>query len=159
MLMGVCVRYMNDESIAKDALQETYIRVFKSISNISEDGNFKGWMRKIAVNECLKLIKKDQRVLDLDDIGEIHNAIVPAINGILNEEDLLKEINRLPKHYRLIFNLFEIEGYSHKEISQILDIQESTSRTKLSRAKSMIQGFFLPQVGDGIDGKMKSYII
>lgn len=158
-LMGICVRYMKDESIAKDALQEAYIRIFKSIRNIEESGNFVGWMRKIAVNECLKLINKQGKIIDIDTkLETIQTSLEPTIISRLNEEDILKEINKLPEHYRIVFNLYEIEGYSHKEIGKILGIKEASSRTKLTRAKQLIVGFF-DQLGDEKKtDSLKSYL-
>lgn len=143
-LMGVCMRYLNDKDQAKDALQETYIRIFKSIENYKEGGNFEGWIRKIAVNESLKLIQKKVRFVENDEtLLNAQVAILPTVSQRLNEMDIINEVNKLPEHYRVIFNLYEIEGYSHKEISQLLGIKESSSRTKLMRAKSQLKDFFL----------------
>lgn len=140
MLMGICVRYMNNQMEAKDALQETYIRIFKSISNIDETGNFEGWMRRIAVNECLKLINKRITFQDLDQEQSSFDNIKPVqIDHNLEAQDLLKVIDQLPEHYKVIFNLYEIEGYSHKEISTMVGIGESSCRTKLMRSKTIIK--------------------
>jgi RNA polymerase sigma-70 factor (ECF subfamily) len=143
-LMGVCIRYLKDKDQAKDALQETFIRIFKSIKNFNEDGNFEGWIRRIAINESLKIIQKNVIFLDADSsLVDNQLLVLPSVSQKLNENDILNEINKLPEHYRVIFNLYEIEGYSHKEIASLLGIKESSSRTKLMRAKTQLKDFFL----------------
>ncbi len=140
--MGICTRYLKNSALAEDALQETYIRIFKSINNVSDASTFEAWMRKIAVNESLKQCKKRIPFSDVESIDmKQHIHIMPTIEDELSKNDLLKVLNALPDHYRVIFNLYEIEGYSHKEISKMFNIGESTSRTKLMRAKELIKSY------------------
>jgi RNA polymerase sigma-70 factor (ECF subfamily) len=142
MMMGVGIRYLGNKDEAQDAMQEAFIRVFKSIQNLRADGHLGGWIRKITVNECLKLLKKRVSLTDIEKAIDLPIYIDPNVSQSLAVEEILKELNKIPEHYKIIFNLYEIEGYSHKEISVMLDIGESTSRTKLMRAKQMVQDLF-----------------
>ncbi len=142
-MMGIGVRYLKSNEAAQDALQESFIRIFKSIENLKEDGNLGGWICKIVVNECLKSIKKNVIFDELDDFKLNYDTLrVKTSDHDLHVEDIIDSLNQLPDHYRIIFNLYEVEGYAHKEISKMLDITESTSRTKLMRAKEKLKFFF-----------------
>lgn len=143
-LMGICVRYLRDHQKAEDSVQETFIQVFRSIHAFDGQGSLPGWMCKIAVNCCLKELRKSRR-LSFTEEDTVFDQLVewPEVYDKLNAEDIMTLLDTLPEHYRIIFNLNIIEGYSHKEISDILGIQESHSRTKLTRAKKMIQELYL----------------
>ena len=142
-LMGLCMRYLRDRQKAEDAVQETYIQVFKSIHRFEETGVLLGWISKIAINTCLKDLRKAKRlVFDEDVIQFEHRIQLPDVYEKLTSEDLLLLLDRIPIAYRIIFNLFVIEGYTHKEISKILDIQVSHSRTRLTRARDMLQEIY-----------------
>ena len=142
-LMGLCMRYLRDRQKAEDAVQETYIQVFKSIHRFEETGSLLGWISKIAINTCLKDLRKAKRlVFDEDVIQFEHRIQLPDVYEKLTSEDLLLLLDRIPIAYRIIFNLFVIEGYTHKEISKILDIQVSHSRTRLTRARDMLQEIY-----------------
>ncbi|HZV69005.1 MAG TPA: RNA polymerase sigma factor [Saprospiraceae bacterium] len=143
-LMGICVRYLRDHQKAEDAVQETYIQVFRSIHRFENDKPLIAWMSRIAINCCLKELRKTQR-LSFQDTETVFEKLValPEIYDKLNTEEILLMMDKLPDHYRIIFNLHMIEGYSHKEISRLLGIQESLSRTKLTRARKILQENFL----------------
>ncbi len=142
-LMGTCLRYLRDSQKAEDVLQETYIRVFKSIHKYEEMGSLTGWLTKIAVNCCLKELKKNKRISAQEEELRFENSIeLPEIYEKLSAEDLLVMLDRLPEHYRIIFNLNIIEGYTHKEIADMLGIQISLSRTKLTRARKLLQEYY-----------------
>ncbi|MFZ1677512.1 MAG: RNA polymerase sigma factor [Saprospiraceae bacterium] len=143
-LMGICVRYLRDHQKAEDAVQETYIQVFRSIHQFDEDKPLIAWMSKIAINCCLKELRKTQR-LSFQETELVFEKLtaLPEIDEKLKTEDILLMMDKLPDHYRVIFNMHMIEGYSHKEISSLLGIQESLSRTKLTRARKMLQENFL----------------
>lgn len=146
LLMGICVRYLRDHQKAEDALQETYILVFRSIHKIDEDSNLQAWVCKIAVNNCLKELRKSKRLRFLEEETVLENIMeMPLAYEKLLAEDILLQLDRLPEHYRIIFNLHIIEGYSHREISEMLGIQESLSRTKLTRARKIMQDIYLLQ--------------
>ena len=118
-MMGIGVRYLKNNEAAQDALQESFIRIFKSIGNLKEDGNLGGWICKIMVNECLKSIKKNVIFDELDDFKLNYDTLsVKTSDHELYVEDIIDCLNQLPDHYRIIFNLYEVEGYAHKEISK-----------------------------------------
>lgn len=140
MLFTVCRRYFSDDASAQDALQEGLIRILKSINTYSESkGNLVAWMRRIVVNECLRIIKK--RGLHFEEVNEYLMVVDDSANALdlLHEEDLIRLINQLPDGYREVFNMNVIDAYTHKEIAKILNIKESTSRSQLTRAKKILQ--------------------
>jgi RNA polymerase sigma-70 factor (ECF subfamily) len=140
-LYSVCLRYMADESKAKDVLQETFIRVFKSIKSFDiNKGALSSWMRKIAVNQCLKAIDKEK--IKFTSLSVDYNntvSVEPSAIHNMEAEDLMKVIQTLPDGYRQVFNMSVIEGYSHREIAEKLGIQEVSSRSNLSRAKNILK--------------------
>lgn len=136
-LMAICIRYCNDSDIAKDALQETFINIFKYIKGYKGQGSFEGWMKRIAVNCTYAFIKKIRPIYFHEDIN-LHSQIpsnVPDIYSEISKNDLLTLIERLPRNQYLVFNMKVIEGFSHAEIGKILDITASTSRSNLTRAR------------------------
>ncbi len=142
-LMGICVRYLRDHQKAEDAVQETYIQVFRSISSFDEKGSLAAWMCKIAVNCSLKELRKAKRLSFTEEETVFEQLVeMPEVIEKLKSEDILLLMDKLPQHYRIIFNLHIVEGYNHREISEMLGIQESLSRTKLTRARKMIQEFY-----------------
>lgn len=141
--MGVCVRYLRDHQKAEDALQDTYVLAFRSIHRLDTKATLKAWLCRIAINCCLKELRKSKHLrFTAEDVAPENIPEMPGIYEQLEAEDLLKMLDILPEHYRVIFNLNIIEGYSHTEISDILGIQESLSRTKLTRARKMLQEYF-----------------
>jgi RNA polymerase sigma factor (sigma-70 family) len=143
-LMGICVRYLRDHQKAEDAVQETYILVFQSISGFDPTGNLAGWMSRIAINCCLKELRKSRRLsFSEEDTAFDQLYEMPQVYDKLTSEYILSLLDNLPHHYRIIFNLYSIEGYNHKEISEMLGIQESLSRTKLTRARKMLQEYYI----------------
>jgi len=145
-LMGLCVRYLRDRQKAEDAVQETFIQVFRFIHQFDESGNLIAWMSRISINICLTEIKKSKRMVFTEETLLMENLpVMPEIDRKMNTEELLTVLDNLPPAYRIVFNLHLVEGYSHKEISAMLDIRESTSRTKLTRARKMLQDYlFVP---------------
>jgi RNA polymerase sigma-70 factor (ECF subfamily) len=146
-LMGICLRYMQNEFEAKDVLQESFIRIFKSISVYESSGSFEGWLNKIVVRSSLMALRKKKNgfaYLESIDSNEDW-SYKPEIEIELNEEDILKMIHKLPEHYRVIFNMSIIEGYSHAEIAELLQIKESTSRTKLTRARKKMKEIYFEE--------------
>lgn len=136
--MAVCTRYCNDREMAKDALQETFINIFKYIDSYAGTGSFEGWIRRIAVNCSYAYLKKNKKVRFYEDITE-HKSIestIPDVYSQLGKEDLLKLIKKLPEGQYIVFNMKIIEGYSHAEIADTLNITASTSRSNLTRARA-----------------------
>ena len=142
LLYSVCRRYMGDEARAKDVLQDTFIRVFKSFGTYDpEKGALSSWMKRIAINCALRSLKKDRLTmtnLSVVDYDQKH-AVSPEAVSALGHEDLMQVVQSLPEGYRQVFNLAVIEGYSHKEIGLMLGIEAVTSRSNLSRAKQILR--------------------
>lgn len=136
-MLGVCYRYLGSREDAEEALQIGFIKVFNHIKSYRNDGSFEGWIRKIIVNTSLNLLKQKKRL-----IWENYDAQEIVFNEYFDEQIdtrvLMKHIAELPAGYRTILNMYAIEGYSHKEISELLEINESTSRSQFARAKKLL---------------------
>ncbi|MCO6494183.1 MAG: sigma-70 family RNA polymerase sigma factor [Bacteroidetes bacterium] len=135
-MYAVCLRYASDTELAKDFLQEGFIRVFQKLGQFRFEGSFEGWIRRVFVTTALEYCRK--QVKSVEEIGIEYYENLGYDNKIpenLNMKDLLKLISSLPTGYRTVFNLFVIEGYSHQEIAKELDISENTSKTQLRKAR------------------------
>ena len=140
-MMGVCLRYVYDRETARDLLQDGFVKVFTSMDSFSGTGSFEGWMRKIFVNCALEYLRKSDVLRESTDLDNTAELIQPAGSVIsdMSAAELMNLVQELPAGFRTVFNLFAIEGYSHKEISDMLNITESTSRSQFTRAKQMLQ--------------------
>ena len=140
-MMGVCLRYVSDRETARDLLQDGFVKVFTSMDSYSGIGSFEGWMRKIFVNCALEYLRKSDVLRESTDLDNTAELIQPDASVISNMSaaELMQLVQELPAGFRTVFNLFAIEGYSHKEISDMLNITESTSRSQFTRAKQMLQ--------------------
>ncbi len=139
-LLSICRRYARHEMEAEDLLQDTLIRIFDHLDKFEYKGSFEGWMRRIAVNTALKNCNRIGFRKESIGIDAGQDQVVdPEAVSHLSEEELLHLIRELPEGYRLVFNLYAIEGYSHKEIAEMLDIKEGTSRSQLVKARKMLQ--------------------
>ena len=138
-MMAVCKRYLGIGPDAEDALMEGFMKVFSKIDNFQGQGSFEGWIRKIMVNESLMKIRKTANRYD-QDIDETYDVAHPEDALMhLGVEEIQNLILELPPGYRTIFNLYAIEGYSHVEIGDMLQISEGTSKSQLSRARQILQ--------------------
>jgi len=140
-MMFVCLRYCKETEEAEDALQEGFIKIFHYLPNYKNDGSFEGWMRKIFVNTALDLLRKNKKLIlnsSLDDVSYLITNNEQASDS-LQEEDLLKMIQQMPSGYQVVFNMFAIEGYSHKEIAELLSISEETSKSQYFRARNYLR--------------------
>jgi RNA polymerase sigma factor (sigma-70 family) len=148
-MYSLCVRYAGNTNDANDMFQEAFIRVYKSLGAYKGVGIFEGWVRKIFVNTCLDYLKNKQRLLYSELNNYVESRTASDLNGIdkLSNEELVKTIQQLPNGYRLIVNLYLVEGYSHKEISEMLGIAEGTSKSQLSRARLLLQKEILEKHG------------
>ena len=138
--MSICLRYANDQMEAEDMMQEGFIAIFKNIEQYKNEGVFGAWMRRVVVNAALNILRKNR--IQFVDVDEVHQHYLPIqvySYSDLGEDDILKLINNLPKGYKLVFNLHVIEGFSHEEIGKMLDIETSTSRSQLVKARKMLQ--------------------
>jgi RNA polymerase sigma-70 factor (ECF subfamily) len=140
-MMTLCLRYVGDSETARDLTQEGFIKVFTSIRGYAGAGSFEGWLRKIFVNCALEYLRRWDALresVETENVAEPMGTDISAISR-LTEEELLRLIEELPAGFRTVFNLFAIEGFSHKEIGAMLHITESTSRSQLTRAKQLLQ--------------------
>lgn len=144
MLMSVCRRYATNDGLAKDILQESWIKIFRNIAQCKDLDTLEAWMRTIAIRTAYSWNKKKHlhTEMRLDDLQH-SELLAPDIFDKFGEEELIQLIQELPDGFRAIFNLNVIEGYSHKEIAEILEISESTSRSQLARARKVLQGKIL----------------
>jgi len=144
-MMGICLRYAERSEEAEDMLQNGFIRVFEKIETFRGEGSLEGWIRRIVVNESLTWLRKNKKMKMNVDIEEA-KYMMPGNNPIgekVNEKDLLKMIQSLPTGFRTVFNMYAIEGYSHREIGEMLGINEGTSKSQYSRAKVHLQNMVL----------------
>lgn len=141
-LFVVCLQYAADYDEAKDILQEGFIKIFENLRQYKFEGSFEGWMRRITVNTALEKYRSRNnlyKVEDIDQISETESEPDSEEYTGLEASDLLSIIRELPPKYRMVFNLYAIEGYSHKEISKLVNISEGTSKSNLSRARIILQ--------------------
>ena len=140
-MLGVAIRYIKDKERAEDVLQDAFIKVFKNLKKFKHYGSLEGWIRRIVVNTALDQLRKNkkrQSNVELDD-SFFELATDSFTVERLQAESLLNLVQQLPEGYRTVFNLFAIEGYSHKEIAEKLSISENTSKSQYSRAKSVLR--------------------
>jgi len=131
----------------EDLLQESFIQIFKSLENFdNQKGDFKNWLITIAIRTSIKTAKRFKYSFDDFSIGFDIQSLDETPVDKMSAEELLQLIEKIPSEYRIVFNLYAIDGYSHKEIGEIFGIKESSSRSKLKRARDMIRSFILPQV-------------
>jgi RNA polymerase sigma factor (sigma-70 family) len=140
-MLGVCLRYCRSDEDAKDVLHDGFMKVFRSIKNYNSNNSLEGWIRKIMVNTAIDKYRQEiQRpfTVTIDVAGEIEADAVSALSE-LSHKEILSSIEKLPSGYRLIFNMYVIEGYTHKEIAELLKITEGTSKSQLHKARTMLQ--------------------
>ena len=137
-MYGVCLRYYPNSDIAQDILQDGFIRVFEKLSTYRGEGSFEGWMRRIMANTALEYHRKRRDYAELEvSIDTIGDSQVEYFDA--DYQLLLNIVASLPQQYRLVFNLYAIEGYSHAEVASLLDISESTSKSNYSRARGILR--------------------
>ena len=140
-MLGVCYRFGKNREDAEDMLQEGFIKVFSQICQYRNEGALEGWIRRIVVHTCINIIKKNKKFTDSVDIIFANGVGIreESIPSIMQAKEVVECIRILPVGYRTVLNLYAIEGYSHKEIGSMLDIEESTSRSQYTRAKAMLE--------------------
>ncbi len=139
-MYGVCLRYSGNTEDANDLLQEGFIKVFKNLSRFRGEGSFEGWIRRIFVNTSIEHFRKKTQLYHITEARE--NTVEDTDLNILNTlavKDILQLINELSPGYKAVFNLYVVEGYSHKEIAEMLGITEGTSKSQLARAKGVLK--------------------
>ena len=146
IMFSICQRYTNNRNEAKEVLQEGYIKVFNNLHTFKYDGSLSGWMKKIMVNTAIDKYRKriaEPISFDIPDTASVEEDILST----LNKNDLLECVNLLPPGYKAVFNLFVIEGFSHKEIAEQLGINEGTSKSQLVKAKLHLQYLISKRMG------------
>lgn len=138
-MMTVCLRYAGDRQEAEDILQESFVRVFSYLHQYRFTGSFEGWIRRIVANTALRVLEKKMHFSEISSDLQIAQAANHGVLSKLSEDELLKLIGNLPPGYRVVFNLYVMEGYSHEEIAGMLHITAGTSRSQLSKAKNMLK--------------------
>lgn len=137
-MLSVCRQYIKDVHQAEDVMITAFMKAFTNLKNFEHKGSFEGWIRKIMINECISYIRVQKKVTFIDDenyIEERHNDI----ESQFAVEDIQFLIDNLPDGYRMVFNLYCIEGFKHQEIASMLGINEGTSKSQLSHARKMLQ--------------------
>lgn len=140
-MYSVCMRYADNANDAQDLLQEGFIKVYKNLHRFRAEGSFEGWIRRVFINSSIEHLRRKK--MHLATVGEkeentIENTDISALDN-LAERDIISLIQDLSPGYRTVFNLYVIEGYSHREIGDLLGISEGTSKSQLARAKAILQ--------------------
>ena len=139
-MYAVCMRYANNADDAQDLLQEGFIKVYKNLSKFRAEGSFEGWVRRVFVNTSIEHFRRKNTLYSITEKEEnvVEDADISALDN-LAEKDIINLIRELSPGYRTVFNMYVVEGYSHKEIGNILGISEGTSKSQLARAKAILQ--------------------
>lgn len=139
-MYGLCLRYIKNTMQAEDVLVMSFTRIFDRIDQFKGEGSFEGWIRRIVVNEALTALRRNRLMMAETDLENAEREPdYDKLGDHLEADDLLKLIERLPPGYRVVFNMYAIDGYSHKEIAEQLGITENTSKSQLSRARVYLQ--------------------
>src|SRR3982074_2616878 len=144
-MLAVCYRFAHNREDAEDMLQEGFIKIYSQMHTFQNKGAFEGWVRRIIVHTCINHLKKNKKFNESVDI--IHATSIQvreeSVPSIVQAKQVVECIRLLPMGYRTVLNLYAIEGYSHKEIADMLDIEESTSRSQYTRAKAMLEDILI----------------
>ena len=140
-MYGICMRFTGNQMEADDILQDGFIKIFTKLKDFRNEGSLEGWIRKTIINTAINFYRKKLKYSYFDDIEglEVPETKEENIYDKLSKEELIKLIQELPNGYRTIFNLYIIEGYSHKEIGKMLNISNNTSKSQLTRARNILQ--------------------
>jgi len=140
-MFAVCLRYMGDRDSAQDVLQDGFVTFFSKLSTFTGDGSLEGWARKIFVNTALMALRRHDILKQSEDVQSAWDIETDAPSAIQNisYDEIMKVVSELPPGFRTVFNMYAIEGYSHKEIARELGISEATSRSQFLRARAVLQ--------------------
>lgn len=141
VMMGICMRYCKTRDEAEDVLLEGFMNIFTGVASYRGDGSFEHWMKRIMINTAINNYRKNLKHYYHSDIDEIEERIFIKSDEpeTVSTGDLLKILNELPEGYRVVFNLYAIEGYKHREIAKMLGITTGTSKSQLSKARKILQ--------------------
>jgi RNA polymerase sigma-70 factor (ECF subfamily) len=139
-MFGVCLRYAKDYNEAEDNLQDGFVKVFTNIKNFRHEGSLEGWIRRIMVNVSLEKFRKQRSLFPVEDVGVFEAfQYTEEILDLITSEELLSLVQQLPPRYKMVFNLFVIEGYSHQQVSEAMGIDVGTSKSDLARARKILK--------------------
>ncbi|MFT0716334.1 RNA polymerase sigma factor [Flagellimonas lutimaris] len=138
-MLGVCRQYIKDLHFAEDVMVSGFVKVFNHLSSYEFKGSFEGWVRKIMIRESISYLRKRQFVVYDDAVVEVNGQVSNTNEGLLDAEYVQQLIDELPEGYKTVFLLYAIEGYGHREIAELLEISEGTSKSQLFKAKKMLQ--------------------
>jgi len=147
-MYGVCLRYTENTEDANDVMQEGFIKVYKSLSKFRAEGSFEGWIRRIFINTSIEHYRKKVKLYNVTEVQEntIEDSELDALDSLATK-DILNIVNKLSPGYKQVFNLHVVEGYSHKEIADLLGITEGTSKSQLARAKGVLKKMIEAGIG------------
>ena len=138
-MLGVCRQYIKDLHFAEDVMVSGFVKVFNHLSSYEFKGSFEGWVRKIMIRESISYLRTRQFVVYDDAVVEVNGQVSNTNEGLLDAEYVQQLIDELPEGYKTVFLLYAIEGYGHREIAELLEISEGTSKSQLFKAKKMLQ--------------------
>jgi RNA polymerase sigma factor (sigma-70 family) len=141
-LLGVCLRYATDRSEAEDILQDSFLKIYFSIGDFSGTGSFPGWIRKVAVNTAITHYHRNLKHryhIEIEEYVSVETGTSSFEEDLFTSDELFKVLNELPAGYRMVFNLYAVEGYKHKEIAELLGIDTNTSKSQYSRARAVLR--------------------
>jgi RNA polymerase sigma-70 factor (ECF subfamily) len=145
VMLSICMRYARSRDEAEDILQEAFLKIFRNIGTYRREGSFEGWMKRIIINHALNCFRKNRKMPFIEDIDNVNETqIVEAEDPMpldvpVPANTLIHLIRQLPPGYRMVFNMYVFEEYSHKEIAEMLNFSESTSKTQLLKARKMLR--------------------
>jgi len=139
-MFGVCMRYAKDATEAEDNLQDGFIKVFANLKSFRQEGSFEGWIRRIMINVSLEKLRKLHLMYPIEDVAVYDSVnISDDVIAKISADELVKLIQELPPRYRMVFNLYVIEGFSHQEIAKEMSITQGTSKSNLARAREIMK--------------------
>ncbi|MEN3323863.1 RNA polymerase sigma factor [Mariniflexile soesokkakense] len=137
-LFSVCLKYSRNYAEAEDNLQDAFLTIFKKIEQYKNKGSFEGWLKRVTINTVLQQYRKE-KVFDIINENVIDDVEIEVDEDVISIDYLLRIIQELPDRYRLVFNLYVLDGYSHKDIASMLDINIGTSKSNLARARQILK--------------------
>ncbi len=142
-MYGICMSYAGNRDLAQDMLHDAFLKIFRTIDSFKMEGSLEGWIRRVVSNTAIDLLRKKQRLDQYiaEDMEEIQTDKKPGVHSYLATQEILEMVRHLPDGARVIFNLFALEGFSHKEIADQLQISEGTSKSQYNRARSILKGW------------------
>jgi RNA polymerase sigma factor (sigma-70 family) len=141
-LLGICLRYASDKAEAEDILQDSFLKIYFNIKDFSGTGSFAGWLRKVAVNTAITHYHKNLKHryhIEIEEYVSVETGTSSFEEDFFTSEELYRVLNELPAGYKMVFNLYAVEGYKHKEIAEMLGIDTNTSKSQYSRAKAVLR--------------------